>query len=209
MKRHSIKQPAFTLVELLTTVTIVAVLTSLGFAATRGVTEKTRTTRCLNDLRQVGTALQLYVGDNSGRFPNTSHQGVSQSWTNTLAPFLKTNFLGRCCAVRNHRAKLTYAWNDALTDATGLGIMAATFQKPSTTMVVGELATNQAGEHFHFTSTRGGASRISPNQFKAEVNVQCHSSGANYLFADGHSENLSWTEVKYRLNQTSSNFLMP
>jgi prepilin-type processing-associated H-X9-DG protein/prepilin-type N-terminal cleavage/methylation domain-containing protein len=209
MKTRSKEQLAFTLVELLTVVTIVAVLTSLGLAATRGVTEKTRATRCLNDLRQVGTALQLYVGDNGGRFPNTSHQGVSQSWTNTLAPFLKTNFLGRCCAVPNHRAKLTYAWNDALTDGTGLGIMAATFQKPSTTMVVGELATNQVGEHFHFTSTRGGASRISPNQFKTEVNVQCHNAGANYLFADGHSEKLSWNDVQIRLNQASPNLLMP
>jgi prepilin-type processing-associated H-X9-DG protein/prepilin-type N-terminal cleavage/methylation domain-containing protein len=209
MKTRSTEQLAFTLVELLTVVTIVAVLTSLGLAATRGVTEKTRATRCLNDLRQVGTALQLYVGDNGGRFPNTSHQGVSQSWTNTLAPFLKTNFLGRCCAVPNHRVKLTYAWNDALTDATGLGIMAATFQNPSTTMVVGELATNQVGEHFHFTSTRGGASRINPNQFKAEVNVQCHNAGANYLFADGHSEKLSWNDVQIRLNQASPNLLMP
>jgi prepilin-type N-terminal cleavage/methylation domain-containing protein/prepilin-type processing-associated H-X9-DG protein len=200
---------AFTLIELLAVIAIVGVLSTLGLAATRGVTEKTRTTRCLNDLRQVGTALQLYVGDNGGRFPNTSHQGVSQSWTNTLAPFLKTNFLGRCCAVPNHRAKLTYAWNDALTDGTGLGIMAATFQKPSTTMVVGELATNQVGEHFHFTSTRGGASRISPNQFKTEVNVQCHNAGANYLFADGHSEKLSWNDVQIRLNQASPNLLMP
>jgi prepilin-type processing-associated H-X9-DG protein len=76
-------------------------------------------------------------------------------------------------------------------------------------MVVGELATNQVGEHFHFTSTRGGASRISPNQFKAEVNVQCHNAGANYLFADGHSEKLSWNDVQIRLNQASPNLLMP
>jgi len=209
MKRHSIKQPAFTLVELLTTVTIVAVLTSLGFAATRGVTEKTRTTRCLNDLRQVGTALQLYVGDNSGRFPNTSHQGVAASWTNTLADFLKTNFLGRCCAVPKHRSKLTYAWNDALADAQGYGVTAPSFRSPSTTMVVTELATNLTGEHFHFSGTRGGASRITPNQFRGEVNVTCHNSSANYLFADGHVENLRWTEVQSRLTQPNSSFLVP
>jgi len=199
----------FTLVELLTVVTIVAVLTSLGLAATRGVTEKTRTTRCLNDLRQVGTALQLYVGDNGGRFPSTSHQGVAQSWTNTLAPFLKTNFLGRCCAVPHHSSKLTYGWNDALADAQGLGVMAPSFRKPSATMVVAELATNQSSEHFHFSGTRGGASRITPNQLKAEVNVQCHGTGANYLFADGHAENLNWTDAQSRLIQTDSCFIVP
>ena len=200
---------AFTLVELSTVVTIVAVLTSLGFAATRGVTEKTRTIRCLNDLRQVGSALQLYVGENGGRFPNTSHKGVTQSWTNTLSTYLKTNFLGRCCAVPNHRAKLTYAWNDALADAAGQGIMATTLRNPSLTLVVAELATNKAGDHFHFSSTPGGVRWIVPSQFQAEVNVQCHGSGANYLFADGHTETVSWPEIRRRLAQPNSTFLAP
>jgi prepilin-type processing-associated H-X9-DG protein/prepilin-type N-terminal cleavage/methylation domain-containing protein len=209
MKLSSIKQPAFTLVELLTVLAIIATLTTLGLAATRGVTEKTNTSRCLNDLRQVGVAAQLYVGDNSGRFPNTSHQGVAASWTNTLADFLKTNFLGRCSAVSKHRSKLTYSWNDALADSNGYGVMAASFRCPSTTMVVTELATNLTGEHFHFSGTRGGASRITPNQFRGEVNVTCHGSSANYLFADGHVENLRWTEVQSRLTQPNSSFLVP
>ena len=209
VKRSSTKQPAFTLVELLTVVTIISILSTLGLAATRGVTEKTKTSRCLNDLRQVGVAVQLYVGDNSGRFPNTSHQGVAASWTNTLAEFLKTNFLGRCCAVPKHRSKLTYAWNDALADAQGYGVTAPSFRSPSTTMVVTELATNLTGEHFHFSGTRGGASRITPNQFRGEVNVTCHNSSANYLFADGHVENLRWTEVQSRLTQPNSSFLVP
>jgi prepilin-type N-terminal cleavage/methylation domain-containing protein/prepilin-type processing-associated H-X9-DG protein len=209
MKRSSTKQHAFTLVELLTVVTIIAALSTLGLAATRGVTEKTKTTRCLNDLRQVGVAVQLYVGENSGRFPNTSHQGVAASWTNTLAEFLKTNFLGRCCAVPKHRSNLTYAWNDALADSNGYGAMSASFRRPSSTMVVAELAPNNIGEHFHFAGIRGGASRITPNQFRRDVNVTCHGSSANYLFADGHLENLRWTEVRSRLTQTNSSFLVP
>jgi prepilin-type processing-associated H-X9-DG protein len=190
-------------------VTIISILSTLGLAATRGVTEKTKTTRCLNDLRQVGIAVQLYVGDNSGRFPSTSHQGVAASWTNTLADFLKTNFLGRCCAVPKHRSKLTYAWNDALADAQGYGVTAPSLRSPSATMVVTELATNLTGEHFHFAGKRGGASRITPNQFRAEVNVTCHGSSANYVFADGHVENLRWTEVQSRLTQPNSSFLVP
>jgi prepilin-type processing-associated H-X9-DG protein/prepilin-type N-terminal cleavage/methylation domain-containing protein len=209
MKSSSTKQAAFTLVELLTVLAIIATLTTLGLAATRGVSEKTKTARCLNDLRQVGVAVQLYVGDNSGRFPNTSHQGVAASWTNTLADFLKTNFLGRCCAVPKHRSRLTYAWNDSLADAQGYGVTAPAFRSPSTTMVVAELATNLTGEHFHFSGTRGGASRITPNQFRGEVNVTCHGSSANYLFADGHVENLSTNEVHRRLTQADSSFLVP
>jgi len=209
MKPSSTKQTAFTLVELLTVLAIIATLTTLGLAATRGVTEKTKTAHCLSDLRQVGVAVQLYVGDNSGRFPNTSHQGVAASWTNTLADFLKTNFLGHCCAVPKHRSNLTYAWNDALADSNGYGVMSATFRRISSTMVVAELATNNIGEHFHFSGIRGGASRITPNQFRRDVNVSCHGSSANYLFADGHVENLRWTEVQSRLTQPNSSFLVP
>jgi len=209
MNRSLAKQPAFTLVELLTVVTIIATLSTLGLAATRGVTEKTKTSQCLNDLRQVGVAVQLYVGDNSGRFPNTSHQGVAASWTNTLADYLRTNFLGRCCSVPKHRSKLTYAWNDALADTQGFGVTAPSFRSPSSTMVVTELATNLIGEHFHFSGTRGGASRITPNQFRGEVNVTCHGSSANYLFADGHAENLTWTEIQSRLTEPNSSFLVP
>jgi len=203
------KLRAFSLVELLVVVAIIGVLSTLGLAATRGVTEKSKTTRCLNDLRQVGTATQLYVGENSGRFPDTSHQ-VGRSWTNTLAAFLKTNFLGRCPAVRQHRStNLTYAWNDCLTDANGNGIMVATFRRPSATIVVAELATNQRGEHFHFAGIRGGPSRISANQFRGFVNVECHGTGANYLFADGHVEFITWAEVQRRLAQPDSTFIAP
>jgi len=209
MKPSSTKQRAFTLVELLTALAITATLTTLSLAATRGITEKTKTSQCLNDLKQVGVAVQLYVGENSGRFPSTSHQGVAASWTNTLADFLNTNFLGRCCAVPKHRSRLTYAWNDSLADAQGYGLMAASFRSPSRTMIVTELATNLTGEHFHFTGIRGGASRITPNQFRTQVNVTCHGSSANYVFADSHVENLRWTEVQSRLTKPNSSFLVP
>ena len=41
------------------------------------------------------------------------------------------------------------------------------------------------------------------------MNVECHGPGANYLFADGHVENLSWVEVQQRLAQPDSAFLVP
>ena len=84
-----------------------------------------------------------------------------------------------------------------------------TFRRPSATIVVAELATNQTGEHFHFAGIRGGPSRISANQFRGFVNVECHGTGANYLFADGHVEFITWTEAQRRLAQPESAFLVP
>jgi prepilin-type processing-associated H-X9-DG protein/prepilin-type N-terminal cleavage/methylation domain-containing protein len=197
---------AFTLIELLVVIAIIAVLATLGYAAADSMIGKGQATKCLSNMRQVGAAMQMFVGDNDGRLPGTSH-GVS--WTNSLGAYLGTNFIGKCPAVPEHRARVTYGWNDSLADARGQGIKAAVCRTPSLTMAVAELATNQSSEHFHFAGGRGGASRVTPNQFKAAVNVEVHNGGANYLFVDGHVENLAWTEVQRRLRQPGTTFLVP
>jgi prepilin-type processing-associated H-X9-DG protein len=157
-------------------------------------------------MRQVGAAMQMFVGDNDGRLPGTSH-GVS--WTNSLGAYLGTNFIGKCPAVPEHRARVTYGWNDSLADSRGKGIKVAMCQTPGATIASAELATNQSSEHFHFAGGRGGAARVTPNQFEAAVNVEVHNGSANYLFVDGHTESLAWTEVQRRLRQPGTTFLVP
>ena len=196
---------AFTLIELLVVIAIIAVLATLGYAAADSVIGKGHATKCLSNMRQIGAAMQMFVGDNDGKLPGTSH-GVS--WTNSLGAYLGTNFIGKCPAVPEHRARVSYGWNDSLAPA-GKGIRMIASRTPSATMAVAELATNQSSEHFHFAGGRGGAGRITPNQFKAAVNVEVHNGSANYLFVDGHAENLAWTEVQRRLRQTGTTFLVP
>jgi len=197
--------PAFTLIELLVVIAMIAVLATLGYAAADSVIGKGHATKCLSNMRQIGAAMQMFVGDNDGNLPGTSH-GVS--WTNSLGAYLGTNFIGKCPAVPEHRARVSYGWNDSLAPA-GKGIRMIASRTPSATMAVAELATNQSSEHFHFAGGRGGAGRITPNQFKAAVNVEVHNGSANYLFVDGHAENLAWTEVQRRLRQPGTTFLVP
>lgn len=197
---------AFSLVELLVATAIVAVLATLGFAAVDSVIGKGQATKCLSNMRQIGAALQMYVGDNDGRLPGTSH-GVS--WTNSLGAYLGTNFIRKCPAVPEHRVRLTYGWNDSLVDAKGNGLKLVSCRTPGATMASAELALDEPSEHFHFAGVRGGASRVTPNQFKAVVNVEGHGGTANYLFVDGHVENLPWSEAQSRLRQPGTTFLVP
>jgi len=212
MKTRSTEHPAFTLVELLTVVTIISILSTLGFAATRGATEKTRTTRCLNDLREVGTAVQMFTGENGGKLPGVDH-GQQISWTNSIGAFLGTNFIGRCPALQRYpeTIKVTYGWNDMLVAPdTGEGIPMARVSQPSTTIV---LAEKQAGgvnlDHFHFRGSLGSRGRISMAAFEGEVNTTAHGNKANYLFIDGHVESLSSNEARSRLAVTNPRFLVP
>lgn len=63
------KRAAFTLVELLVVLAIIAVLTTLASPAIGTAIERGRSARCVNNLRQIGVAVQQYIADNNYRFP--------------------------------------------------------------------------------------------------------------------------------------------
>lgn len=195
----------FTLVELLVVLAVIGLLAVLLIPSARGSLQRAHTTKCLSAMRQMGMAVHLFVSDHDGQLPGTSH-GVS--WTNSLTAYLGRNFIGRCPAVPRHRARVTYGWNDCLA-TNGVGMAMASLDAPQLTMVMAELALDQSSEHFHFMGVRGGPEHLTPNQFKAFVNVEVHGTGANYLFVDGHVAHVSWIEVQGLLTQANSSFIVP
>jgi prepilin-type N-terminal cleavage/methylation domain-containing protein/prepilin-type processing-associated H-X9-DG protein len=60
---------AFTLIELLVVIAILATLAALLFPVFARAREKARQSRCLSNLRQLGTAFALYRADYNGRNP--------------------------------------------------------------------------------------------------------------------------------------------
>src|SRR5262245_3994082 len=58
--------PGFTLIELITTLAPVALAGSLFAPALARTQPNSRTVRCLNNLRQIGTAWTMYASDNAG-----------------------------------------------------------------------------------------------------------------------------------------------
>ena len=68
----------FTLIELLVVIAIIAILASILFPVFSRAREKARETNCLSNLRQLGTALQMYASDYDGDLPI--------AWEYTAAP---------------------------------------------------------------------------------------------------------------------------
>ena len=62
----------FTLVELLVVIAVIAILAALLLPALGRAKERSLTTKCLSNLRQIGVAVQLYMDDNGSRYPATS-----------------------------------------------------------------------------------------------------------------------------------------
>jgi prepilin-type N-terminal cleavage/methylation domain-containing protein/prepilin-type processing-associated H-X9-DG protein len=59
----------FTLIELLVTIGVIAILASLLIPAVAGAREKAETATCSQNLRQIGTAVISFSGDNQGLCP--------------------------------------------------------------------------------------------------------------------------------------------
>jgi prepilin-type N-terminal cleavage/methylation domain-containing protein/prepilin-type processing-associated H-X9-DG protein len=57
---------AFTLIELLVVIAIIAVLAAILFPVFQSAKAAAKNTACLSNFKQVGTAIQLYLGDSDG-----------------------------------------------------------------------------------------------------------------------------------------------
>ncbi len=67
---HAVRNArAFTLVELLVSIGIIAILIGLLLPALSGVKISASEVKALNDLRQIGATMQLYVDDAGGMYP--------------------------------------------------------------------------------------------------------------------------------------------
>lgn len=60
---------AFTLIELLVVIAIIAILAAILFPIFSAAKEAAKRITCLSNCKQIGEALQIYLGDNNGVFP--------------------------------------------------------------------------------------------------------------------------------------------
>jgi len=165
----------FSLIELLVSMAIIAILAALILAGLSRAKESGRATSCRGNLHQIGIALQMYVQDNRNRMPTMYDQSAGSNFqTNTTAiNYVLSNQLGSLQVLRcpSDNAQIfqttgsSYAWNNLVNNqnADQLQIMAASY--PAT--IIPLIFDKQS---FH--------AALGPKR------------AVNYLYADGHIKNL-------------------
>jgi prepilin-type N-terminal cleavage/methylation domain-containing protein/prepilin-type processing-associated H-X9-DG protein len=79
------RKAAFTLIELLAVISIIAILAALLFAATGPARKAGDRTKCLANLRQIGAAISTFIADHEGQLPGPLRANQS-CWCNKADP---------------------------------------------------------------------------------------------------------------------------
>ncbi|MGI8890914.1 MAG: type II secretion system protein [Chthoniobacterales bacterium] len=188
----------FTLTELFVVIAIIAILAGIALPVLSSVQEKARVTQDINNLRQLGIATQTYLNDNDNLLFAIG-QATTPWMTNLHAKYLpewkifQSPFDGRSSSEDDKTAPISYGIN-----SNAVGKTIDLIRKPSLLILIAPAQNNASQVEFAGLPGAGVTVLRDANTpgGKPLGGVQRKRTSINALFADLHTESLSWTTFK-------------
>lgn len=225
---------AFTLVELLVVIGIIALLISILLPALSKARESGQSIKCLSNLRQLGTAFQMYINEKKGWIPYpVTTLGEQLVWSNVLDPYLANLTFNTRTGVAANREYTPYKQcpvydtfeGDLFNGAAQNTSKGATksykmnthlrHNNPAAQAKLNEVrdtgATILFGDGISLDQVGPISGSFESAEFSFEVNDTSqaspairHLKGANMVFVDGHAEHMVTSTIKKNLQSTSN-----
>ncbi len=136
----------FTLIELLVVIAIIAILAAILFPVFARAREKARQSSCLSNVKQINTAILMYIQDYDERMPRSHIGGGGSGWgyMYMILPYVKNAQVFDCPSQSVtvnppivYNECRSYSFNELL-----WGDMLAKVEAPATTVMQGDATPN-------------------------------------------------------------------
>jgi prepilin-type N-terminal cleavage/methylation domain-containing protein len=206
MAKNSHFARAFTLIEVIVVLAIIAILMSMVYPMYTSISERAKATKDMSNLRQIGMATQTYMNDSDGVLPGSITPPVT--WMSQLSPKYFSGWRGfqspfdkrTSSETGDASTPISYGVNANIYPG-GAAMPASKITKPTAFILFAPAQMQGAGVSFQGTAS--GANSGAPQGVRvlgigstpggnAIGGTQNNRQRINALFADLHCETMPW-----------------